>query len=235
MWTVILIFYSILLIHPNGKTRCLEQTYHVKLFVKLSFRLIIMKSYFLISFLFCFLVRYSSSTLVDSIVTVSWSLSGTTPVVDRFLSSNTEIKLKLHCTESTINKNETKDQRKTISTKENDKTRVQIKGRIGRVVACLPLQPDSFMTTNQLSSKDTKDSRNTLETLYINLWKQMEIREFTMQEVNCDYPGELYYQEYKNITGPEISPEKAAEKRKQLLKQEREQMAANQSKIIYQS
>ncbi|CAF4356711.1 unnamed protein product, partial [Rotaria magnacalcarata] len=45
-----------------------------------------------------------------------------------------------------------------------------------------------------------------------------------MQQTNCDYPGELYFDEYKNMTGPDA----AADIRKNILKQEREQISPNQ-------
>ncbi|CAF4748253.1 unnamed protein product, partial [Rotaria magnacalcarata] len=79
---------------------------------------------------------------------------------------------------------------------DHEKTKIKIKGRIGRVVGCLPLQSDTLMTTNQLSSKDNKDSRNMLEAAYFNSWKQMEIREFIMQETNCDDSEELHIDQY---------------------------------------
>ncbi|CAF3332897.1 unnamed protein product [Rotaria socialis] len=187
-----------------------------------------MKSYFLVYLLFFCLVNYSSATLVDSIVTLSWSSRGISPVVDRFLTGDTQIALKLFCPESSTNLNETQGQMRKPSDKDHEKTKIKITGRIGRVVGCLPLQSDTLMTTNQLSSKDNKESRGMSEEVYSNLWKQMEIREFIMQETNCDDSGALYVDQYKNITGPEISPEK----RKTMLKQEREQLTANQKNYI---
>ncbi|CAF3424381.1 unnamed protein product [Rotaria socialis] len=187
-----------------------------------------MKNSFLIYLLFFYLVNYSSSTLVNSIEKLSWSSSGAFQIVDRFLTSDTQVTLKLLCAESSVNLNEIQEQIRKPLYNNYGKTKIQITGRIGRVVGCLPLQSDAFMTTNQSSSKDNKVSRTISEAFYKNLWKQMEVREFTMQQTNCDYPGELYFDEYKNMTGPEA----AADIRKNILKQEREQISPNQNSYI---
>ncbi|CAF1236747.1 unnamed protein product [Rotaria sordida] len=191
-----------------------------------------MTKYLLIYFVLFYSITYSLTTLVDSIVTLSWTPSGSSPVVDRFLTSNTEIQLKILCPASSININETQNQVKKNFNKDYDKVKVGISGRIGRIVGCLPLQAETFMTTNQLISKDNKDTQNLLQTFYSDLWKQMEQRKFTMQQVNCDNSGDLEVIEYTNITGPEISPEQALVLRKNFLKQEREQMNTNQQNII---
>lgn len=191
-----------------------------------------MKKYFLFNISFFFLVNYSVATLVDSIVTLSWSSGGSVPVVDRFLTSDTQIQLKIHCRQPSLNINENQGKTKGNSN-ENDATKFQIHGRIGHFTRCLPLQSEAFMTANQLASKDTKDSENTILNLYNELWEEMDQRRFTMQQVDCDYTNELYFDEYTNITKSKISPEKAAEYRKQYLKQARTQAVANQSKINY--
>jgi hypothetical protein len=172
-----------------------------------------MKISFLIYFLFFYYINYSLATLVDGIVTLSWTSSGSSPVVDRFLTTNTQIQLKILCAEPTPNINGTREQIKKILNKQHESTKVQISGRIGRIVGCLPLQSDTFMTTNQLT-KDSKDARNVLQTFYDDLWKQMEQRSFTMQQVKCGDDGYLQVNEYTNITGPEILPDKVLESRK---------------------
>ncbi|CAF1058358.1 unnamed protein product [Rotaria sp. Silwood1] len=188
-----------------------------------------MKNYILIYFSLFYLIKYSSTTLVDSIVTLSWSSNESPTIVDRFLTYNTQLQLKLSCREPSININKTQGhQIEKNSNKEYEKTKVEITGRIGRIVGCLPLQADTFMITNQLTSKDNKDTQSLSQTFYEQLWKQMEIRQFKMKPGNCEYLIELDIDEYKNITGPEITPEQAAESRKQLLKQGREQINANQ-------
>ncbi|CAF3542068.1 unnamed protein product, partial [Rotaria sp. Silwood1] len=161
-------------------------------------------------------MKYSSATLVDGIVTLSLSRSASISVLDRFLTNNTQIQLKIFCHESSNDIKETQSQIK-----------VEIRGRIGRVVGCLPLQSDASIATNQLTSKDSRDAQNLLQTFYDNLWKQMEQRAFTMQQVNCENSIELDVDEYSNIKGPE----KAAE----FLKQGHEQMTINQQNNIHHS
>ena len=181
-----------------------------------------MKTFFLIYFLFLYSIQYSSATLVDGIVTLSWTASGSSPVVDRFLTSNTDIQLKLLCREPNTNGTG------KLLNKEYGKTRVQIRGRIGHVIGCLPLQSDTFMTTNQLTAKDNKDSRPALQTFYEDLWRQMEQRKFVMDIINCDYQGDLTVKEYSSLTPPEISPAEAAELKKKYLEQEQ----ANKNKKV---
>ncbi|CAF1278184.1 unnamed protein product, partial [Rotaria sp. Silwood1] len=154
-------------------------------------------------------MKYSSATLVDGIVTLSLSRSASISVLDRFLTNNTQIQLKIFCHESS------NDIKKTQS-----QIKVEIRGRIGRIVGCLPLQSDASVATNQLTSNDSRDAQNLLQTFYDNLWKQMEQKTFTMQQVNCENSIELNVDEYSNIKGPE----KAAE----FLKQGHEQMTTNQ-------
>jgi hypothetical protein len=173
-----------------------------------------MKNYFLIYLLFFVYVHDSSATLVDGIATLSWTPSGSSPIVDRFLTDNTQIQLKILCREPNTNGTE-----KTLNA-ENRKTKIQISGRIGHIVGCLPLQSDTFMTTNQLTSKENKESPSVLGSYYQDLWKQMEQRPFTMQTVTCDYQGELTVEEYKKLIPPEISPAQAAELRKNMIAQE---------------
>jgi hypothetical protein len=172
-----------------------------------------MKISFFIYFLFFYYINYSSATLVDGIVTLSWSSSGSSPVVDRFLTTNTQIQLKILCAEPTPNINGSREQIKKTLNKQHQNTKVQISGRIGRIVGCLPLQSDTFMTTNQLT-KDNKDTQNSLQIFYEELWKEMEQRTFKMQRVKCGYNEYLKVDEYTNTTAPEILPEKVLELRK---------------------
>ncbi|CAF3406268.1 unnamed protein product [Rotaria sp. Silwood2] len=180
-------------------------------------------------------MKYSSTTLVDGITTLSLSRSASIPVLDRFLTNDTQIQLKILCRESSANIKETQNQIKRILNKEYEKTKVEIRGRIGRIVGCLPLQSDAFVATNQLTSKDSRDAQSLLQTFYDDLWKQMEQRTFTMQQVNCENSVELDVYEYSNIKVPDISPEKAVELREQFLKQEHEQMTTNQQNNIRHS
>ncbi|CAF2687486.1 unnamed protein product [Rotaria sp. Silwood2] len=180
-------------------------------------------------------MKYSSTTLVDGITTLSLSRSASIPVLDRFLTNDTQIQLKILCRESSANIKETQNQIKRILNKEYEKKKVEIRGRIGRIVGCLPLQSDAFLATNQLTSKDSRDAQSLLQTFYDDLWKQMEQRTFTMQQVNCENSVELDVYEYSNIKVPDISPEKAVELREQFLKQEHEQMTTNQQNNIRHS
>jgi hypothetical protein len=189
-----------------------------------------MKKSFFIYFFSIYYIKYSSSTLVDGIVTLSWSSTGSSPIVDRFLTSNTQIQLKIICREPTPNANVTREQTKKALNKQHENTKVQINGRIGRIVGCLPLQSDTFMSTNQLT-KDNKDSRNVLQTFYDDLWKQMEQRTFKMHEVKCEYDGYLQVNQYNNITGPEISPEKVLELRKKYQQKNRRDVDEKQTPL----
>ncbi|CAF3927023.1 unnamed protein product [Adineta steineri] len=191
-----------------------------------------MKTYFLIPILLFSYINYSSTTLVDGIVTLSWSLTGSSPVIDRFLTSDTQIQLKLLCREPTTNTNQTEAEiRKSLSSI-YDKIKIKISGRIGRIVGCLPLQSDAFMTSNKMPSKDAKETRNMLQTFYEELWKEMEIRTFVMEAADCDFAGQLDVNQYTNMTGPEISPEKAQELRKKMFEPTDDDIQQKKSNII---
>ena len=69
-----------------------------------------MKKYFLIYFLFFYYLNYSSATLVDGIVTLSWTSNEPSPIIDRFLTNNTQIQLKILCREPTLNATITREQ-----------------------------------------------------------------------------------------------------------------------------
>lgn len=172
-----------------------------------------MKKSFLIFFLSIFYLKYSSATLVDGVVTLSWTATGSSPVVDRFLTGNTQIRLNVLCLKPTLDTNKTQDKTKKISNQEYKNKNIEVGGRIGRFPGCLPLQSDTFMTTNQLT-KDTKDSQSELRKFYDGLWDQMEVKTFKMVEVKCDFTGDLQIEEFSNITGPTLSPEKVLESRK---------------------
>ncbi|CAF1342886.1 unnamed protein product [Rotaria sp. Silwood1] len=165
---------------------------------------------------------------------MSWSLNDSHSIEDRFLTNDTQIQLKILCREPSANVNQTQGQIKKNLNKEYGKTKIQIYGRIGRVVGCLPLQAATPLATNQLPLVDNKDLQKLLLQYYNELlWKRMEQRIFKTQQVNCDYSGELYFDEYSNIRGPEISSEQASKLIEQFVKQEREQMTANQQNNIH--
>jgi hypothetical protein len=180
-----------------------------------------MKNYFLFYVLFLNYIQYSSATLVDGIVTLSWTASGSSPAVDRFLTNNTQVQLKIICNEPNTKSNVTQGQIKQILYDQHKNTKVKISGRIGRIVGCLPLESNTFMTTNKLTSKDNKDTQTMQDASYEGLWKQMEQRKFTMIDVKCDSNGYLQVENYETMTGPEITPEKAEEIKKQTKKSRR--------------
>lgn len=166
-------------------------------------------------FLFVYYIEYSSATLVDGIVTLSWTASGSSPAVDRFLTNLTQIQLEILCNEPNSRPNATQGIPKQVLNKEHETAKVQISGRIGRVVGCLPLQADTFMTTNQLTSKDdNKEGVNKMQTYYDELWDRMEQRSFEMVQMTCNEKGYLQVQMYSNTTAPRIIPSKAGETRK---------------------
>lgn len=151
-----------------------------------------MKQYLLICYLLIISIDYSSMTLMDGIVTISWTGNENSPLIDRFLTNNSRIQLKILCRER--NKN-------TSVTREHIKdTTVQIRGRIGRVVGCLPLQSNAFIT---VSSKE----KNLLQGYYDRLWKEMEQRTFIASQTDCDNTGtHLNIDQYSEIKKPEIIP-----------------------------
>jgi len=179
-----------------------------------------------------FLIKYSTSTLVDGIVTLSWTASGSSPAVDRFLTNQTLIKLQVLCRELTISANATKEQIRKGLKSEHKKTKITINGKIGRFVGCLPLQSDTFMATSQLDNKDTKDVRSVMDIYYQNLWKEVEQKQFTMKDVECGFDGYLALDTYSDLTKPEISPEEIAEARKKAKKVRR---AADENKSPLQT
>ncbi|CAF1107686.1 unnamed protein product [Adineta ricciae] len=181
-----------------------------------------MKLSLLISLLICCYIKYTAATLVDGIVTLSWTRAGISPVVDRFLSSDTQILLRLLCREQSTNTNQTQAQIRKSLNKNYDKTKVLIRGKIGRIVGCLPLQSESFLTASKTSSKDAVDATSMFQKIYENLWNEMEIRNFAMEPAFCEYDGELFVDEYAPMTGPKISPEKAFELRQKLLAQQQQ-------------
>ncbi len=169
-----------------------------------------MKEYLLICLLLFYFVNYSSSTLVDGIVTMSWSPNEPPPIIDRFLTNNTQIQLKILCREPSLNSSVTRDQIKKKIYKLDKAvkdTTIKIRGRIGRVVGCLPLQSDTLISAAQ---EDKNSQKNIWQAYYEQIWKEMEQRTFSASQSDCDYSGtHLYIEEYSDIKKPEISPDQA--------------------------
>ncbi|CAF0827553.1 unnamed protein product [Rotaria sordida] len=162
------------------------------------------------------MVTYSSATLVDGIVTISWDQNEQVPIIDRFLTSDTQIQLKILCRESSLNTSVTRELIKKKLYKLNEKvtdTNIIIRGRIGRVVGCLPMQSDPFISTTQ---EDKNTEKKLLQIYYDLMWKEMEQMTFTAKQSDCDYSGtHLVIEQYSDIKKPEISPQQAIKLRSQ--------------------
>lgn len=167
-----------------------------------SSRIFTMKDYRLISIFFFFLsINLSSSTLMDGIITMSWSATQSPPLIDRFLNNHSRIQLKILCREPTTNASVTREQIKTKKyqlDKTIKDTTIQITGRIGRIIGCLPLQADV------LSNGDKNTQNNILQSFYDQLWKRMEQRTFSASQIDCDYTGtHVNIDKYSDIQPPE--------------------------------
>ncbi|CAF0768134.1 unnamed protein product [Rotaria sp. Silwood1] len=175
-----------------------------------------MKEYLRIFLLFFFLITYSSATLVDGIVTISWSQNEQIPLIDRFLTNNTQIQLKILCREPSLNASVTQEQikRKLYKLDKTVKdTSITIRGRISRITGCLPIQSDAFIPTTQ---KDKNSQKNVLEIDYERLLKQMEQRTFIAKQSDCDYSGtHLFIEKYSDIIKLDTTPKKAIKLRSQ--------------------
>ena len=179
-----------------------------------------MKEYLLICYLIFYTINSSSSTLVDGIVTLSWSRTEPAPVTDRFLTNNTQIQLKVLCRETTVNTTATREQIKkklyNLDKTVKDIT-IKIRGRIGRVTGCLPLQSDILLTSDQDTDKNLQT--NIWQKYYEQIWKQMEQRTFTASQTDCDYSGaHLYIDQYSDIIKPQITQKDIIKLRKQQAK-----------------
>lgn len=169
-----------------------------------------MKKYLLFCWVVFYCINYSSATLVDGIVTLSWSPSESPPIIDRFLTNNTQIQLKILCREPSTNASVVREQikKKLYQLDKTVKdTNIKITGRIGRVIGCLPLQSDLLTS----ATHDDKNAQKMIGQMYYEqLWKEMEQRTFTASQSDCDYSGtHLYIDEYSPIKKPEITPEQA--------------------------
>ncbi len=196
-----------------------KRTNKFQLFTFIFFsRSITMKEYLLVCFVFFYCINYSTGTLVDGIITLSWSPTEPTPLIDRFLTNNSHIQLKILCREPTMNASTAREQIKKKLYKLDQKvkdTNIQIRGRIGRVIGCLPLQADLISSASQ----EDKNTQNLLQTYYEQIWKEMEQRTFTASQTDCDYSGtHLNIDQYSNIIKPKILPADVAKLREQQVK-----------------
>jgi hypothetical protein len=155
---------------------------------------------------------------------MSWSPNEPAPIIDRFLTNNTQIQLKILCREPSSNASVTRQliKKKLYKLDKTVKdTSIKIRGRIGRVIGCLPLQSDVFISSTQV---DTNAQKNIWQMFYEQLWKEMEQRTFTASQTDCDYTGtHLYIDEYSNIQKPKISPAQAMELREKQIRNNKNQ------------
>ena len=140
---------------------------------------------------------------MDGIVTISWTGNENSPLIDRFLTNNSRIQLKIRCREpksnTSIGREQIKNKKYQFDKTFKDIT-IQIRGRIGRVVGCLPLQSTAFSV---VSIKE----KALLQGYYDRLWKEMEQRTFIASQTDCDYTGtHLNIDQYSDIKNPEIIP-----------------------------
>ena len=184
-----------------------------------------MKTYFLISLLIFYSVKYSSSTLLDGIVKYTLSSTHSTLSIQRFLTNNTQIHLQIHCHQ--LNKNQTQQQMK--ENLNNVKTKLQLKGKITYIAECLLLKSDKFINTNHLISNDLNSSS---KIFHKESWSRIEQRIFTMQTVDCLHSDEeLFVDEYSNTAIFKIPLEENVTTRKNNLNQQNKEINRNQSKI----
>lgn len=129
---------------------------------------------------------------MDGIISISWKGNENSPLIDRFLTNNSRIQLKIFCYESKSIAHEQLKNPKYQSDKTFKDTTVQIRGRIGRIVGCLPIQ-----------SKDLPQN------YYERLWKGMEQRTFITSQTDCDSTETyLNIDQYSDLIKPEIIPPK---------------------------
>ena len=141
--------------------------------------------------------------------------------IERFLTNQTRIQLKVLCRMPSSNVTITQEQIRQQSY-QLDKTmkdsNIKITGRIGRVVGCLPLQPETFIRSKSSTQEEKNVQRDRWQIYYEQLWKQMEQRTFTAHQSDCDYTGtHVYLDDYSPMKQPEISPDEAIKLREQMM------------------
>lgn len=163
-----------------------------------------MREYVSLCLVFVFGLRYSSGTLVDGIVTLSWSSGEASSLVARFLDSGARIQLKIRCHDFAANQTLSAEQQKK---KEDFKGKIQVTGRIGRVLRCLPVEYDSVLPENQVKSKDRKNAADLSQQTYDDLWNKMEQKSFQASADSCDDLQELTIESYSDLNKAVVPPE----------------------------
>jgi hypothetical protein len=188
--------------------------------------------YLLCFVLFSFVAR-RSSVLLDGIVTVSWLPAERTRIIERFLSNNTRIDLKVVCREPTNDVTFTQQQIKKKLDRLNKTpvdTNIRIRGRISRVLGCLPLPADASSVTVTRHRDDKRPVQDTWRTFDDDLAKRLEKKTFEAHQSDCDHTGShLYIDQYSRLVPAEISSTR--DKKQDSLfnrdRQRRERRAAN--------
>ena len=146
---------------------------------------------------------------MDGIITMSWTATKAPPLIDRFLTNNSRIQLQMLCRDPKTNASVTREQiqNKNYQLDQTVKyTNIQITGRIGRIVDCLPLQSDVL---SGAPPGDKNAQTNLWQTFYEQLWKKMEQRTFQASQIDCDYTGtHLTIDQYSDIQLPESTKPK---------------------------
>ena len=143
-----------------------------------------MKNYQLICFLLLyFFVTNSVATLVNGIVTFSWSPTEQFQLIDRFLTNNTQIQFKILCHQTSLNDNVTRGpikKKKLNTTLKN--VDIKVHGRIGRIIGCLPIQHGQLISKTQ---QDENSGENIFQMEYERLWARMDFKTFTATQLEC--------------------------------------------------
>ncbi|CAF0797716.1 unnamed protein product [Didymodactylos carnosus] len=173
------------------------------------------------------LLPFCSCALTNGIVPVQWH-DQQRPILDRILYANTKINFRVICRTPTMNDTNAIIHGKKKPAKSIDQDypdlNIEIRGRIGRVVSCLPLTPEFSLTSSGPSNADTdaqvEDKR------YKNVWDKMQVKDFTIVQKGCDPDGRtVQLTQAANYTEPAIleqtSPPK--EKKSETEKKSKEQ------------
>ncbi|CAF3430557.1 unnamed protein product [Rotaria socialis] len=169
-------------------------------------------------------MKYSSANLVDGIFTLSGSFTRSFPVIYRALTRDTRIQLKVNCDHLFPNIKRYQHHRKA---------KIQIHGRIGRVVRCSSSEFYRISPMGLVLKDSSLKVRSIYGTRYDALWDELEQIWFTMQEIDCNYPSELYVDKLTDIKTPENKSEDSYEIRSQILdtSKDRHHLPDNESQI----
>ena len=163
-----------------------------------------MKGYVSLCLVFLCCLRYSFGTLVDGIVTLSWSSGESSSSVARFLDSGARIQLKIRCRDFPANRTLSAEE---LKKKDDLKGKIRVNGRIGRVLRCLPVEYDSVLPENQVKSKDQKNSVDLSRQSYTDMWNKMEQKLFQASADSCDDMQEMIIESYSDLIKASVPSE----------------------------